>query len=151
MNFSDSCPKDKLFLINKINKKTDVKKIIELSQLRVGNSSSLMIGFYLYLFYFYFSSYFLPLISGFFTASSSSSLLSTAFLMKIPGGLSSEYFSPLKFRLFCSLSFRILAIPVFKSDCKSATLNSQFLLKFEAICSRSLTGIFYINDRWISF
>lgn len=110
-----------------------------------------MIGFYLYLFYFYFSSSFLPFISGFFAVSSSSSLLSTAFLMKIPGGLSSEYFSPLKFRLFCSLSFRILAIPVFKSDCKSATLNSQFLLKFEAICSRSLTGIFYINDRWISF
>lgn len=76
-----------------------------------------MIGFSLYAF-LSFSYFFVFLISLF---SSSSELVSTALLIKIPGGLSKEYFSTLlDLYLACSLSFLILAMPILKSLCKSA-------------------------------
>ena len=118
----------------------------------MGKSSSFITGFSLYLlsFSFSFSCSFLFFVYPFLTTSSSSSLVSTALLIKIPGGLSKEYFSPLKFRLFCYLSLRILAMPVFMSVFRSAGLKSHCLLKLRAISSSSLRGLFSMREIWIS-
>ncbi len=137
------------FICPNIHKKIITNLSLTAYQLNVGKSSSFITGFSLYLLSFSFSTSFFCLDYPFFT-SSSSSLLSTALLIKIPGGLSNEYFSPLKFRLFCSFNLRILVIPVFRSDFRSAGLNYHCLLKFRAISSSSFNGLSSTRDKWIS-
>jgi hypothetical protein len=140
------------FIHPNIHKKIITNLFSQLFQLSVGKSSSFITGFSLYLlsFSFYFYTSFFWRNYTFFT-SSSSSLLYTALLINIPGGLSNEYFSPLKFLLFCSFNLRILEIPVFRSDFKSAGLNYHCLLKLRAISSSSLKGLSSTRDKWISF
>lgn len=67
--------------------------------------------------------------------------------MKMAGGLSREYFYPLKLRLFCYFSLRILATPDFRSLFKSAGLNYQFLLKEIAIFCSYWRGFGSMRER----